>query len=141
MSVELLLVEERRGVEPLQLLSIGIALPVSAGDRSQLERTTDMRRAGNVLAATEIDELALAVEAERLLFREAGLNVLDLELLLQLAAQLDRFLARHIKPLKPLVGFDDLLHLRFDPREVLFRKRVRQMEVVVEARTGGGAKS
>ena len=37
-GVEVLLVEERGAVEPLQLLAAGVVLPVGAGDAEQLER-------------------------------------------------------------------------------------------------------
>ncbi len=55
---------------------------------------------GNVRAAAEVDELALPIERQRLLIGQAGFDVLDLEVLPQVAAECERFVARHFDPLE-----------------------------------------
>ena len=122
-GVEVLLAEERGAVEPLELLAAGVVLPVGAGDAQQLERA-DLAGVRDVRPAAQVDELALAVEAER-----SG------------TASARRRCARPCSPAsgprtscaglggRPLEALerlglvDDLLHLRFDAREVLLADR------------------
>jgi hypothetical protein len=59
---EVLFVEERRAVDALEHLAVGVGLPVGAGDREQLEGA-DLACVGDVRASAEVDELPLAVEA------------------------------------------------------------------------------
>ena len=87
LGVELLLVEERRAVDALKHLAVGPALPVGPGDREQLERP-DLAGVGNVRAAAEVDELALAVEAEHAVLVQLFVDVLDLEGLPQVGDEL-----------------------------------------------------
>jgi hypothetical protein len=136
-GVEFLLVEERRGVESLQLLPRGVALPIGPGHGEQLEGLADVAGAGDVPAATEVDEFALPVKRQARLTREAGLDVLDLELLAEFLAEFERFGPRHFDPLELLVRGDDLLHLCFDLRKIFLGDRLRQREVVIEAGGGG----
>ena len=136
MGVEFFLIEECGRVEALQLLVVGIALPIRAGHGEQLERRADEAGAGDVPAAAQIDEFALPIEREVRLVGQAGLDVLDFEILLQLLAQIERFAARHIQPFEFFVGFDDLLHLGFDLGEILLGDRAGQGEVVIEAGRG-----
>ena len=136
--VELGLARTRRCRKPLQLLARGVPLPIGAGDRQQLERA-DRAGAGNVRAAAEVDELALAIERQRGVVGQAFLNVLDLERLAQVAAQRQRLVARLFQSLERFVGLDDLGHLGLDLGKVLFRQWARELEVVVEAVVGGGA--
>ena len=77
MGVEVLLVEERGAVEALQHLAVGLALPVGAGDGEQLERA-DLAGVGNVRAAAQVDELALAIEAQDAELLQLVVDVLDL---------------------------------------------------------------
>ena len=63
-GVEVLLGEEGGAVEPLELLAGGVVLPVGAGDAQQLERA-DLAGVRDVRPAAQVDELALAVEAQR----------------------------------------------------------------------------
>src|SRR3954462_15438627 len=86
-SVEFFLVKERSGVKPLKLFALGVALPIRAGNRKQFKAAADVPGAGNVLAAAEVDEFALAIEAEPLLVGESGLNMFDFEFLFEFATQ------------------------------------------------------
>src|SRR5690606_28059407 len=85
--VEVFLAEEGGSIQPLQLLAVLISLPVSAGDRQQLERAD---RAGrwHVRSATEIDEFPLPIERQGRVILQPLVDVLDLELLSQIAADL-----------------------------------------------------
>ena len=91
----------------------------------------------HVRPATEIDEIALAVE------RHPGclepLEDLDLERLVALAEEANRLLAVHLLPLERGVRLRDLPHDLFDLREVFGRKRFRLREVIVEAVLDRGA--
>ena len=86
-GVEVLLVEERGAVNALEHLRVGVALPVGAGDREQLERA-DLAGMGDVRASAEVDELALAVEAEDAVLVEFVVDVLDFERLAEILDKL-----------------------------------------------------
>ena len=130
---EFLLAEEGRAVEPLQLLARGVAPPVRPGHRQQLEGA-DGAGAGDVRPAAKIDELALAIERHGRLRRQPSLfQVLDLQRLAQIAAELDRRLAVHFDPLERLVFLDDPGHFGLDLREVGLRQGVLHLEIVIEA--------
>ena len=86
-GVEVLLVEERGAVDALEHLAVGLPLPVGPGDREQLERA-DLAGVGDVRAAAEVDELALAVEAEDAVLVQLVVDVLDLERLAQVGDEL-----------------------------------------------------
>ncbi len=62
MLFEVLLVEERSGVQALQLFAVRVTLPVGAGNAQQFERSADVTGAGHMHAAAEVDELPLAIE-------------------------------------------------------------------------------
>ena len=85
-GVEVLLAEERGGVEPLQLLAAGVVLPVGAGDAEQLEGA-DLAGVRNVRPAAQVDELALAIEAQGRILLQVVVDVLDLVALLEVGAQ------------------------------------------------------
>ncbi len=65
----------------------GVAFPVRAGHAQQLERL-DPAGVGNVRTAAQIDEFPLPVEAEGRMVGQSGLDVLDLQLLMQPLHQL-----------------------------------------------------
>ena len=86
-GVEVLLVEERGAVDALEHLAVGLAFPVGAGDREQLERP-DLAGVGDMRPAAEVDELALAVEAQDAVLVQLVVDVLDLEGLAQVGDEL-----------------------------------------------------
>ncbi len=131
-GLQILLAEQRRAVQPLQLLVARVPFPVRTGDRQQLEGF-DLAGVGDVRSATQVDELALPVEAERIVLGQPRLDVLDLQLLIQIVAQFDGFVAVQREPLERLRLLDDLLHLLFDPWEIIVADLMLQVEVVVEA--------
>src|SRR5205823_3088061 len=103
-----------------------------SGDREQLE-CPDLAGVRQVWPTAEIDKFALAVEAQGRIFAEVIVDVFDLKLLRHVLAQSPALGRRPLEALERLRGFDDLLHLRFDLREVGFGDRRRRMDVVIEA--------
>ena len=76
-----------------------------------------------------------------MLVGQAGFDVLDLERLPQVFANLDSFGPRHLDALEILVLLDDLGHFGLDLGEVVLRELVRHIEVIVEAVLDRGAES
>src|SRR5262245_63689081 len=81
-SVQVFLVEERRAVNSLEHWPVGLAFPVSAGNRKQLERAhlAGMR---NVRPSAKVDKFPLAVKAQHAELVQLVVDVLDLEGLTQ----------------------------------------------------------
>ena len=132
-GVEVLLAEERSTVEALELPPAGVVFPVGPGDIEKLEGA-DFAGVRNVRAAAQVDELSLAVEAKRFIFlRKVFIDVFDLVLLAQILHQGTSFRGRTLKALERLRLLDDLAHLLFNAREILFADRRRRVDVVVEA--------
>ncbi len=82
--------------------------------------------------AAQIDEFSLPIERQRGMVGQPLLDMLDLELLPQVAADFQGLVARLFDPLERLVHFDQPGHLGLDPREILFAQLVRQIEVVIK---------
>ena len=125
--------------EPLQLLPLGIAFPIGPGHVQELEGP-DRPGAGHVGPAAEIDELALPVERDLAMVGQAGFDVLDLQALAQVLAELQGLVAVHFHPLERLVFLDDPGHFGLDLGEILFGKPPLGLEIVVEAVLDRGAK-
>src|SRR5262249_22320900 len=133
--VELLLARPGRAVNALQLRVPGVAAPVSAGDIHQLEGLPEPAGRRQMRPDTEIDEIALAIEADLLLRR----NLADIFGLVALADAVeegyrpvaaphlarDRFVAAH-----------DVAHALLDAREVVGRERRCAREIVIKAGVG-----
>ena len=131
-GVQVLLAEPGGAVEPLQLLPLGVAFPIGPGHGEELEGP-DRPGAGHVRAAAEIDELALPVERDLAMVGQAGFDVLDLQALAQVLAELQGLVAVHFDPLERLVFLDDPGHLGLDLGEILFGEPPLGLEIVVEA--------
>src|SRR6478609_6356393 len=84
-GIELCPIEECSGIEPLQLLAIGVAFPICAGDGKQFEGAANVARARDMLTTAKVDEFTLPVERQRFFVGEASFDVLDFEVLLELA--------------------------------------------------------
>ena len=89
--------------------------------------------------AAEVEELALTVERDRILFAEAGFEVFDFQRLPGALQKRDRFVAAHLNAFERLVFFDNLRHFSFDLREIVFRERLFLPKVVIEAVFNGRA--
>src|SRR5262249_40092250 len=68
--VEFALVRPSRPVDPLQLRIAGVAAPIGAGHAQQLEGLAEVAGRGQMRSSAEIDEPALAVEADFLVRRD-----------------------------------------------------------------------
>ena len=70
------------------------------------------------------------------MFSKARTNMFGLQSLLQITAKLNCFSASGLKPIEGFCRIDDLLHLGFDPGEIFFADRSRQIEVVIKSIAG-----
>jgi hypothetical protein len=136
--VEIFFREERRAVDALQLRILLVAEPVSAGEADDLEGF-DAAGRGHMRAAAEVDEVAVAIEADL----GAGRGELGDEVGLHEVAVFFKFgeglLTRLVFADERLVARDDLGHFGFDGGEVFRREGLLAVEVVEEAGIGGGA--
>ena len=108
-------------------------LPVGAGDGEELERP-DLAGVGDVRAAAEVDELALAVEAEDAELVQLVVDVLDLERLAQVGDELAGLVDGQGEALERLGLLEDPGHLGLDGRKVILREATAvDLDVVVEA--------
>jgi len=134
--VELVLGREGGAVDAGQHGPPHVAAPVGAGDAEELEGL-DLAGAGEVWAAAQVDEVALLVEADGVVFD--GLEQLDLVDLLCLAHAADGLVSGQLDPLERQVLGDDRAHLVLDARQVIGADGLGQLEVVVEAVVDGRA--
>ena len=138
--VERLLIKERGAVKPLEHGAVGLPLPVRRGNGEQLERP-HLAGVRDVRPPAKVDELPLSVEGEDAVLVQLLIDVLDLEILAQVLAELPGVGDRQREALKRLRERDDLLHFGLDGRKVVLgdRSRAGQVDVVVEAGGGGRA--
>ncbi len=129
--LELLLRQERGPVDALEHRVLLVPLPVRPGGVGQLE-DPELSRGGDVRAAAEIDEFSLPVAGDALADRDAARD-LDLQVVLLLLEDRDRFFDRHVHPLDRQVFADDLAHLGLDRGQIFRREGARRVEVVVVA--------
>ncbi len=143
--VQVLLGRPGRAVDALEHLALLVAAPVRAGDREQLERP-DLAGGGDVRAAAQVDEWALAVErrgrhrlAGRLGLRGQVVDDLDLERLV-LSDQEGASLGRgQLGSFERVIGGDAGRHAGLDGGEVVRGQVPGQQDVVVEAVADGRA--
>ena len=136
--LELLRVGPRSAVDALQHLVVRVAAPIGARELHELEARAEPARRGQVRAAAQIDEIALAIQRDRLVGGDAAndLGLVDLALLQE---EVDGGVAVPDFAHDLLVARDDLVHPLLDAREVFRRERRGACEVVVEAVLDGGA--
>ena len=138
-GLELFLVEERRAVDALEHLAIGVALPVSPGDREQLERP-DLAGVGNVRPAAEVDKFALAIKAQDAVLVQLVVDMLDLQRLTQVGDELPRLGHGQAEPFERLGILHDAGHFGLDRGEiVLGETSAGNLDVIVKA--GGRRRS
>jgi hypothetical protein len=130
-GIELLLVGPGGAVDALQLLVLGVAAPVGAGDAGQLERLQEAR-VGHVRAAAHVHVFLVVVQAH------GGFvgHVLDQPQLVVLATDPEHL--DHLRPRRDLLDhlvvlLDQLAHARLDRRQVFGREGAFVPDVVVEA--------
>ena len=132
-GVEVLLVEERRAVDPLELRIAVVSTPVGAGHVEQLDDADPARRR-SVRPEAEVHPVAVRVERQRL--RALAEDVLDdllLERLAQLVEELQRLLSRDLLAHEGKVSLDLLVGGLLDLLQIFRRERLLAEEVVVEA--------
>ncbi len=130
--------EEGRAVDALELRIFLVAEPVSASEAGDLEGL-DAAGRGDVRAAAEIDELAVAVEADLVAGRGELRDEVDFH---EVAVALKFFegpLARLVLVDEGLVASNDFDHFGLDGGEVFGREGLLAVEVVEEAGVGCGA--
>ena len=116
--LQVLLVEERSAVDALEHRAVGAAFPVGTGDREQLERA-DLAGVRDVRPAAQVDELALAIEAQDAELVQLFVDVLDLERLAQVGDELACLRDRQGEPFERLGILPDPGHLGLDGGEVV----------------------
>ena len=89
-------------------------------------------------AAAQIEPFALAIDGDGLVGRQVA-DQLGLETLATCLEKRDGLVAVPFLAGEGRVGGDDLLHLRFDGRQVIGRERLVAGEIVIEAVFDGGA--
>ena len=88
-GVELLFCGPGGAVDALELLALGVAAPVGAGQPHQLERRADLAGRGQMRPAAKVEPLALAVDLYIVAFRDR-VDKLDLEALALVREELAR---------------------------------------------------
>ena len=137
-GLELLLVRPRGAVDALEHLVVGVAAPVRTRDPHQPERLAQLPGGRQVRAAAEIDPLALAVQRDGLVARNA-LDDLRLVLLAPVAEEPDRLVAVPHLARDRLVAIDDLAHALLHALQILGGEGLLAREVVVEPVLDGGS--
>ena len=136
--VELLLARPGGAVDPLQLRVVGVAAPIGAGHVHQLERLAEMPGRRQMRPDAQIDEIALAVEADLLACRDLA-DIFGLVALADAGEEGDRGVALPDLAGDLLVAADDLAHPLLDLLEVFRGERLVAGEIVIEAGLGRGA--
>ncbi len=137
---QLFVVRPGGAVNALQLRVARIAAPISARDLHQLERMAELARRGQMRPGAKIDEIALAIKADRLVLRDF-VDPFGFVFLAQLGKERDRAIAFPFLARDLLVAIDDLVHAQLDLGEVFRRERRCARKVVIEASIGRRAES
>ena len=130
--LQLVRVPERDAVQSGQHLVLLVVLPVRTGYGRQLERFQGLG-IGQVRSDAHIDIVALLIERDDSILRQVCdmLHLVDFPAVLH---QLHRFLPGQRVHLERQVFLHDLLHFRFNRRQVLIRQfHFSQVDVIVEA--------
>ena len=127
---EIFVVRPGRAVDALQHLVARIAAPVGAGHLHELEYF-ELAGGRHMRPATQVDPLALAIQADGLVRGNAG-DDLGLVVLAEVLEKAHRFVARHLAAQHREIALHDLGHLRFDRGEIFGREGSLVGEVVVE---------
>ncbi len=137
-GVEIFGVEEGGAVDALELLIVLVAEPVGAGDGRDLEGL-DAAGGGDVRAAAEVGEVAVAVEGDFVAGFGEALDEVDLHEL-GVGFVVGEGLLAGLEDLdEGFVARDDFGHAGFDGGEVGFGEGDFAVDVVEEAAVGGGA--
>src|SRR5690606_13386501 len=135
---ELLLRRPCGAVNALQHGVTGVSPPIRPRQLGELEAVPEPPRGGQVRAAAQVDELALAIQGDRLLGGDAG-DDLGLVVLALAAEEGDRLVAVPNFALDRLVARHDFFHARLDALDILRSEGLLAREVVVEPILDGRA--
>ena len=128
--IQLRLLRECCSIDPLKHLVLLAASPVSARKACQLK--CFHRLCGHkVRSCAQVSELALGIEADRLVLRKI-LDQLHFVRLVFLLEVLDSLVSRHCILFDLKILLDDLLHLCLDLLQVFCRQRSISVYVIVE---------
>jgi len=130
-GVLVFLLRPGRAVDALEHLVLAVAAPIGAGHLHQLEHL-ELAGGRHVRAAAQVDEVALAVQRDRLVVRDRR-DDLGLVLLAYRVEEIHRVVALPFLARDDLVLLGQLQHLVLDGGQVLGRERPRVREIVVEA--------
>src|SRR5436305_12064180 len=133
--VKLLLVRPSRAVDPLQLRLIRVAAPIGAGNIHQLEGLPEPPGRGEMRPDTEIDEIALPIEADLLLGRDLA-DVFGLITFADAVEEGDGLVAIPHFTVDRLVAPHDVAHALLDALEPAGRERRRPRAVVIKPGLG-----
>src|SRR5256885_1600924 len=121
--LKVLLVEERRAIDALELRIFLVAQPVSTGDAGQFE-SLDPPGGGDVRATAEVNEIAVAVEGDWVARPGELLNEMDLHEVAFSAETGQTRIARDELTFELFVARGDFSHALFDLLQV-FRSEGR----------------
>ena len=138
--LEFFLVKERGAVKTLQAATGHVSFPVRTGNAHHFDGF-DFAGVGDVRPATQVDKLSLAIEADGGLICQAGFDVLDFQILVQVITQFSCFISIEHETFERLFRFDDLFDFRFDLGKVFFANRFGDIKVVVKPAFGGRTES
>src|SRR6266700_6016899 len=133
--VEFLLAWPGGAVDPLQLGSVRVAAPIGTGHAHQLEGLTEPAGRRQMRPNAQIDEFALAVDADLLRRRDLA-DILGLVALADAGEERDRPVAVPDLTGDRLVAADDLAHPLLDAGEVFRGERLIAPEIVIKAVVG-----
>ena len=135
-SLQLLLVRERRAVDALEHRVLLVAAVVRTGHGEQLEGA-DLVGVRHMGAAAEVGEVAADIERDLAVVGDVG-EAFDFVLLAASGEEGVGVFAGHDLAFEREMRAGDLLHFRLDLRQVVNRETGFQVEIVVEAVLGGG---
>src|SRR5579862_9129284 len=130
-GVEILLGCPSRAIDPLQLGVSRVAAPIGAGHIHQLEGLPETAGRRQMRTDAQIDKIALAIDADRLVRRNFP-DPLGLVALADTREKRDRGVAIPDLAGDRLVAPHDLAPARFDLFEILRRERLGAREIVIE---------
>src|SRR5690606_10852255 len=128
---QLLLVRPRSTVDTLQLLVLGIAAPIGAGNAGQLE-SLEKTGIGHVRATAHVDIFFVIVQAHGFLIGHV-FDQAQLVILASLAKYLNHFITRRHFLDDIVLSSDQLAHALLDGRHIFWRKAALVGDVVIEA--------
>src|SRR5579871_847357 len=130
-GVEFLFIAPGRAVNPLKLCVARIAAPVGSSNLRQPKGLTDLAGRDEMRAATEIVPVAVIVDRDFFLRRQIT-DQLGLVMFADLLEVADGLITRPDSAASRQVTRDNLMHPRFDLRQIVGMERLLAGEVIVK---------